>query len=113
MATSPNLITRATRKQALEERGLIRSQMRLGAGLIAFGALSIPLFQVSGVLEGQAATAAFAVATAVIEGRDDAVLTQLCGTTVSGVTTPRRRTARSLRPGTSSGSSRDPGRLPQ
>jgi hypothetical protein len=27
MATSPNLITRATRKQALEERGLIRSQM--------------------------------------------------------------------------------------
>jgi hypothetical protein len=66
MATSPNLITRATRKQALEERGLIRSQMRLGAGLIAFGALSIPLFQVSGVLEGQAATAAFAVATAVI-----------------------------------------------
>ena len=52
--------------QALEERGLIRSQMRLGAGLILFGALSIPLFQVSGVLEGQAATAAFAVATAVI-----------------------------------------------
>jgi hypothetical protein len=45
---------------------LIRSQMRLGAGLIALGALSIPLFQVSGVLEGQAATAAFAVATAVI-----------------------------------------------
>jgi hypothetical protein len=35
--------------------------MRLGAGLIALGALSIPLFQVSGVLEGQAATAAFAV----------------------------------------------------
>ena len=66
MATTPNLITRATRKQALEERGLIRSQMRLGAGLIALGALSIPLFQVSGVLEGQAATAAFAVATAVI-----------------------------------------------
>ena len=66
MATSPNFITRATRKQALEERGLIRSQMRLGAGLIALGALSIPLFQVSGVLEGQAATAAFAVATAVI-----------------------------------------------
>jgi hypothetical protein len=66
MATSPNSITRATRKQALEERGLIRSQMRLGSGLIAFGALSIPLFQVSGVLEGQAATAAFAVATAVI-----------------------------------------------
>ena len=62
MATSPNLITRATRKQALEERGLIRSQMRLGAGLIALGAL----FQVNGVLEGQAATAAFAVATAVI-----------------------------------------------
>jgi hypothetical protein len=66
MATSPNFITRATRKQALEERGLIRSQMRLGAGLIALGALSIPLFQVSGVLEGQAATAAFAVATAEI-----------------------------------------------
>jgi hypothetical protein len=62
MATTPNLITRAVRKQALEERGLIRSQMRLGAGLIALGALSIPLFQVSGVLEGQAATAAFAVA---------------------------------------------------
>jgi hypothetical protein len=58
MATSPNFITRATRKQALEERGLIRSQMRLGAGLILFGALSIPLFQVSGVLEGQAAIAA-------------------------------------------------------
>ena len=66
MATTSNLITRATRKRALEERGLIRSQMRLGAGLIALGALSIPLFQVSGVLEGQAATAAFAVATAVI-----------------------------------------------
>ena len=66
MATSSNFITRATRKQALEERGLIRAQMRLGAGLIALGALSIPLFQVSGVLEGQAATAAFAVATAVI-----------------------------------------------
>jgi hypothetical protein len=31
----------ATRdKQALEEHGLIRSQMRLGVGLIAFGALS-------------------------------------------------------------------------
>ena len=43
MAATPNLITRATRKQALEERGLIRSQMRLGAGLIALGALSIPL----------------------------------------------------------------------
>ena len=66
MATSSNLITRATRKQALEERGLIRSQLRQGAGLIALGALSIPLFQVSGVLEGQAATAAVAVATAVI-----------------------------------------------
>ena len=64
MATSPNFITRATRKQALEERGLIRSQMRLGAGLIALGALSIPLFQVSGVLEGQAATAAAAGASA-------------------------------------------------
>jgi hypothetical protein len=45
---------------------LIRSQMRLGAGLIALGALSIPLFQVSGMLEGQAAIAASAVATAVI-----------------------------------------------
>jgi hypothetical protein len=66
MATSSNFITRATRKQALEERGLIRSQMRLGSGLIALGALSIPLFQMSGVLDGQAATAAFAVATAVI-----------------------------------------------
>jgi hypothetical protein len=53
-------------KQALEERGLIRWQMLLGSGLIAFGALSIPLFQVSGVLEGQTATAAFAVATGVI-----------------------------------------------
>jgi hypothetical protein len=49
-------------KQALEDRGLIRWQMLLGSGLIAFGALSIPLFQVSGVLEGQTATAAFAVA---------------------------------------------------
>jgi hypothetical protein len=66
MAISPNLITRATQAQAPDDRGLIRSQMRLGTGLIAFGALSIPLFQVSGVLEGQAATAAFAVATAVI-----------------------------------------------
>jgi hypothetical protein len=62
----PRQISSPGRKQALEERGLIRSQMRLGAGLIALGALSIPLFQVSGVLEGQAATAAFAVATAVI-----------------------------------------------
>ena len=53
-------------RAGLEERGLIRSQMRLGTGLIAFGAISIPIFQVSGVLEGQAATAAFAVATAVI-----------------------------------------------
>jgi hypothetical protein len=66
MATSPTIITKATQAQALEERGLIRSQMRLGTGLIAFGALSIPIFQVSGVLEGQAATAAFGVATAVI-----------------------------------------------
>jgi hypothetical protein len=66
MATSPTIISRATRKQMLEERGLIRSQMRLGTGLIAFGALSIPMFQVSGVLEGQAATAAFGIATAVI-----------------------------------------------
>jgi hypothetical protein len=53
-------------KQALDDRGLIRWQMLLGAGLIAFGALSIPLFQVSGVLDGQTATAAFAVATGVI-----------------------------------------------
>jgi hypothetical protein len=53
-------------KQALDDRGLIRWQMLLGSGLIAFGALSIPLFQVSGVLDGQAATAAFAVATGVI-----------------------------------------------
>jgi hypothetical protein len=66
MAISPNLITRATQAQAPDDRGLIRSQMRLGTGLIAFGALSIPLFQVSGVLDGQAATAAFAVATGVI-----------------------------------------------
>jgi hypothetical protein len=66
MAISPNLITRATQAQAPDDRGLIRSQMRLGTGLIAFGALSIPLFQVSGVLDGQAATACFAVATAVI-----------------------------------------------
>ena len=47
-----------------ERSGLIRSQMRLGNGLIAFGALSIPIFQVSGVLKGQAATAAFGIATA-------------------------------------------------
>jgi hypothetical protein len=53
-------------KQALDDRGLIRWQMLLGGGLIAFGALSIPLFQVSGVLDGQTATAAFAVATGVI-----------------------------------------------
>lgn len=53
-------------KQALDDRGLIRWQMLLGSGLITFGALSIPLFQVSGVLQGQAATAAFAVATGVI-----------------------------------------------
>ena len=38
MATSPTIIGRATQEQALEERGLIRSQMRLGTGLIAFGA---------------------------------------------------------------------------
>jgi hypothetical protein len=31
---------------------------------------------------------------AVIEAGDNAVLTQLCGTTLSGVKTPRRRTAR-------------------
>jgi hypothetical protein len=53
-------------KQVLDDRGLIRWQMLLGSGLIAFGALSIPLFQVSGVLDGQTATAAFAVATGVI-----------------------------------------------
>ena len=53
-------------KKALDDRGLIRSQMMLGSGLIAFGALSIPLFQLSGVLDGQTATAAFAVATGVI-----------------------------------------------
>ena len=53
-------------KQALDDRGLIRWQMALGSGLIAFGALSIPLFQMSGVLDGQTATAAFAVATGVI-----------------------------------------------
>jgi hypothetical protein len=56
----------ALQKQALDDRGLIRHQMRLGAGLIAFGALSIPLFQMTGVLDGQTATAAFAVATGVI-----------------------------------------------
>jgi hypothetical protein len=66
MATSSTFITRATRNQALQERGLIRSQLRLGAGLIALGALSIPLFQVSGVRQGQAATAALAVAAAMI-----------------------------------------------
>jgi hypothetical protein len=53
-------------QQALEERALIRWQMWLGSGLIAFGTLSIPLFQVSGVLDGQTTTAAFAVATGVI-----------------------------------------------
>ena len=53
-------------KQALDDRRLIRHQMQLGAGLIAFGALSIPLFQMNGVLDGQTATAAFAVATGVI-----------------------------------------------
>jgi hypothetical protein len=53
-------------QQALEERGLIRWQMWLGSGLIAMGVLSIPLFQVSGVLDGSTATAAFAVATGVI-----------------------------------------------
>src|SRR5215213_2965946 len=54
------------RKQALDDRGLIRHHMQLGAGLIAFGALSIPLFQMTGVLDGQTATAGFAVATGVI-----------------------------------------------
>ncbi|MDF2738737.1 MAG: hypothetical protein K0S88_103 [Actinomycetia bacterium] len=53
-------------KQTLDDRGLIRWQMALGSGLIAFGALSILLFQMSGVLDGQTATAAFAVATGVI-----------------------------------------------
>jgi hypothetical protein len=57
----------ATReKQALDDRGLIRWQMLLGSALIVFGALSIPLFQLAGVLDGQTATAAFAVATGVI-----------------------------------------------
>jgi hypothetical protein len=56
-----------------DDRGLIRHQMHLGAGLIAFGALSIPLFQVTGVLDGQTATAAFAVATGVI-GAGTAIL---------------------------------------
>ena len=56
----------AAHEQALEERGLIRSQMRLGSGLIAFGVLAIPIFQVTGVLSGEAATASFAIATAVI-----------------------------------------------
>ena len=57
----------ATRdRQPLDDRGLIRWQMVLGSGLITFGALSIPLFQVSGVLDGQTTTAAFAVATGVI-----------------------------------------------
>jgi len=54
------------KKQVLDDRGLIRWQMLLGSGLIAFGALSITLFQLSGVLDGQTATAAFAVATGVI-----------------------------------------------
>jgi hypothetical protein len=40
-------------KQALDDRGLIRWQLVLGSGLIAFGALSILLFQVSGVLDGK------------------------------------------------------------
>jgi hypothetical protein len=66
MAPTSNTGSNATRDQALEERRLIRWQMWLGSGLIAFGALSIPLFQVSGVLDGQTATAAFAVATGVI-----------------------------------------------
>jgi hypothetical protein len=57
----------ATReKQALDDRGLIRWQMVLGSGLIGFGALTIPLFELAGVLDGQTATAAFAVATGVI-----------------------------------------------
>jgi hypothetical protein len=56
----------ATDKQALDDRRLIRWQMLLGSGLITLGALFIPLFQVTGVLDGQAATAAYAVATGVI-----------------------------------------------
>ena len=66
MATTSNTNSKPTRGQALEERDLIRWQMWLGSGLITFGALTIPLFQVSGVLDGQTATAAFAVATGVI-----------------------------------------------
>jgi hypothetical protein len=66
MATTSNTDSKPTRNQALEERDLIRWQMWLGSGLITFGALMIPLFQVSGVLDGQTATAAFAVATGVI-----------------------------------------------
>ena len=50
----PSAATR--QKQALDDRGLIRHQMRLGAGLIA-GALSI-LFQMTRVLDGRTATAA-------------------------------------------------------
>ncbi|HWD46066.1 MAG TPA: hypothetical protein VHM23_20530 [Actinomycetota bacterium] len=37
-------------KQALDDRGLLRHQILLGAGLIACGALSIPLCQRSGAL---------------------------------------------------------------
>ena len=59
-------MTLTMRYAARSDRGLIRHQMQLGAGLIAFGALSIPLFQMTGVLDGQTATAAFAVATGVI-----------------------------------------------
>jgi hypothetical protein len=66
MATTSNTNSKPTRDQALEERDLIRWQMWLGSGLITFGALTIPLFQVSDVLDGQTATAAFAVATGVI-----------------------------------------------
>jgi hypothetical protein len=101
----------ATReKQPLEDRALIRWQMLLGSRLIAFGALSIPVFQLSGVLDAQTATAAFAVATGVI-GAGAAMLptgaaagasarilrslpTRTAGTTTS--TTPA--TARTTRP---------------
>jgi hypothetical protein len=40
-------------QQALEERGLIRWQMWLGSGLIAFGALSIPSSRSAACWTGQ------------------------------------------------------------
>ena len=64
-------------QQALEERGLIRWQMWLGSGLIAMGVLSIPLFQVSGVLDGPTATAGFAVATGAAAGASARILRSL------------------------------------